>query len=223
MNAMQRSYIALEFPTVPAPLTPTRAGRPLTQRLSEDTAFLRTCLRDSLNLMQPFHTRSRYAAILAAQHQMLCDKQRLHAEEELRQVMGEHGQFDADRPRRVEADLRALRAWPTPPVSAMRADLTVLEALGWVYASEALLLGLDALARANLAGPRLGLSAAQGGSHLAAPFAKLVRAWRSFARALDAQSFTDEQATAFVAGACLAYHRLDELLSLALAEHPDTR
>jgi len=219
---MQYSHITLDFPTVPAPLMATQAGRSLTQRLNEDAGFLHVYLRDGLNLIQPFQTQAHYARFLTVQHHMLCDLQGLYAETALQRVVGAPGLIDTERSSRIEADLRDLGAWPPRPVPPEPAGSTMLEALGWIYATEGLMLSLDMLAQTNRVAMRLGFTPKHGGHHLSAPIDLRKSAWRNFAQALDTQQFSHEQGTAFVAGACQAYHRLDQLVSLVLTPRQNT-
>lgn len=220
---MHNPYIALQFPTVPAPIAPHPSRRPLTQRLAEDTGFLHDYLRDGLNLIEPFKTTEHYAGFLTVQYQMLGDVRRLYADEEVWQVIPDPGLADAERASRMEADLQDLEAWPPRPRLAPATNgLGLMEALGWVHASEALMLSLDLMAQTQQLGEHLGLSEMHGGRHLLAPLGSRTRAWRSLAQVLDSARVSEEQASAFVAGASLAYHRFDELLSLALRPRTDT-
>lgn len=220
---MHNPYIALQFPTVPAPFSPPPRGKTLTQRLSEDAGFLHDYLRDGLNLIEPFRTTEHYAGFLTVQYQMLADVRRLYADEEVWQVIPDPGLADAERASRMEADLHDLQAWPPRLHSAPATNgLGLMEALGWVHASEGLMLSLDLMAQAQQLGEHLGLTESHGGRHLLAPLASRTRAWRSLAQALDSARVSEEQGTAFVSGASLAYHRLDELLSLTLRPRTDT-
>ena len=219
VHAMQNTYIALQYPTVPAPLSPLPPGLPLTQRLSEDAGFLHVYLRDGLNLIEPFRTPSLYAGFLVVQYHLLCDLRRLYADEDVWQVIPDPGLSDPGRAGRLEADLHDLGAWPVEPVLPASLDgLELMAALGWLHAAEGLMLSLEMMAQSEAEDlcERLDLDASRGGRHLLAPLGTRTRAWRSLARALDSGHFSHEQGTEFVAGASLAYQRLDELLSLVL-------
>lgn len=221
---MHHSYIALQFPTVPAPLVPPPPGRTLTQRLNEDAGFLHVYLRDGLNLIEPFRTCEHYAGFLTVQYHMLCDARRLYADDDVWCVIPDPALADASRASRMEADLRDLGAWPLQPAAApATSGLGLLEALGWLHTGEGLMLSLDMMAQAQGLDGRLGVNGAYGGRHLLSPLAGRKRAWRSLALQLDSSRFSEEQGQAFVAGACLAYHRFDELLSLALRPRIDTQ
>ena len=74
------------------------------------------------------------------------------------------------------------------------------------------------LAHAKGVGALLGLTELHGGRHLHASIDARTHAWRKLAQTLDSNLLTDDQGTEVVAGACLAYHRLDQLLSLALGK-----
>jgi heme oxygenase len=102
-----------------------------------------------------------------------------------------------------------------PPAPA---GLTLLETLGWVYASEGLMLSLERLAHAKDVGALLGLTELHGGRHLHAPIGARTQAWRRLAQTLDSGALSDEKETAVVAAACMAYHRFDQLISLALGK-----
>jgi len=222
---MHNPYIALQFPTVPAPIVPQPSRRTLTQRLSEDAGFLHDYLRDGLNLIEPFKTTEHYAGFLTVQYHMLGDVRRLYADEEVWQVIPDPGLADAERASRMEADLHDLEAWPPHPRSSPAPathGLGLMEALGWVHASEGLMLSLDLMAQTQHLGEHLGLDETNGGRHLLAPLGSRTRAWRSLAQALDSARVSEEQGSAFVSGASLAYHRFDELLSLALRPRADT-
>jgi len=214
---MQHSPIVLQFPTVPAPFAPPPSSRTLTQRLNEDAGFLHAYLRDGLNLIEPFRTRAHYAGFLTVQYHMLCDVRRLYADEDIWRVIPDPGLADPPRASRIEADLRDLGAWPLKVTPAPASSgLGLMEALGWLHTAEGLMLSLHMVAQAQDLGVQLGLSEAHGGRHLLSPVDGRTRAWRSLAKALDSSRFSQEQGTEFVAGASLAYHRFDELLSLAL-------
>lgn len=215
---MPYAYIALDFPTVPAPLARSRAHRSLTQRLAEEAAFLQVYMREGLNQIQPFLTLERYAGFLTVQHHMLCDEQRYHQAEELQRMLPDLGLTNPARANRMQADLRDLEAWPVKPVPPAPMGLTLLETLGWFYASEGLMLSLERLAHTKGVGARLGLTEQHGGRHLHASIDARTHAWRQLAQTLDSNLLTDDQGSEVVAGACLAYHRLDELLSLALGK-----
>jgi heme oxygenase (biliverdin-IX-beta and delta-forming) len=217
-DPMTFAYISLDFPTLPTPLMRSVVHRSLTQRLSEDAAFLQVYLRDGLNVLEPFRTQERYAGLLTVQYHMLVDLQRYNAAGDLRYVVGDLGLSDPARSRRMEADLRDLDAWPVKPVPPAPAGLTLLETLGWVYASEGLMLSLERLAHAKDVGALLGLTEQHGGRHLHAPIGARTQAWRRLAQTLDSGALSDEKGTVVVAAACLAYQRLDQLLSLALGK-----
>lgn len=218
---MQNAYISLDFPTVPAMLLASSVPRTMTQRLSDEAGFLHDYIRDGLNLIQPFRNCEHYAGFLTVQHQMLADLQRLCANEEVVQSLPDLVLLDPERARRMEADLVDLSAWPTKQAPRLETALTVLETLGWLYAGEGLMLSLDAMAASRKVGDLLGLTESRAGRHLSAPIGARRQAWRSLAQLLDSKLLTDEQGTEVVAGACSAYHRLDELLSLALSAHAD--
>jgi heme oxygenase (biliverdin-IX-beta and delta-forming) len=213
---MPSAYISLDFPTVPAPLMGSPGRRSLTQRLNEDAGFLQVYLRDGLNVIQPFRTLERYAGFLTVQYHMLADLQRYDLAGELRYVVPDLGLTNPARSRRMQADLSDLHAWPVKQVPPAPMSLTLLETLGWVYASEGHMLSLERLARAKGVGALLGLTELHGGRHLYAPIGARTHAWRRLAQTLDSGLLSDEKGTDVIAGACLAYHRLDELLSLAL-------
>jgi len=215
---MPYAYISLDFPTVPAPLVRLPARRSLTQRLSDEAGFLQVYMRDGLNVIQPFLTLERYAGFLTVQHHMLCDQQRYHQAEELQRMLPDMGLTNPARANRMQADLSDLGAWPVKPVPPAPMGLTLLETLGWFYASEGLMLSLEKLAHAKGVGALLGLTELHGGRHLHAPIDARTHAWRKLAQTLDSNLLTDDQGTEVVAGACLAYHRLDQLLSLALGK-----
>jgi heme oxygenase (biliverdin-IX-beta and delta-forming) len=220
---MHNPYIALQFPTVPAPFAPMPSGRTLTQRLTEDAGFLHDYLRDGLNLIEPFRTTEHYAGFLTVQYHMLADVRRLYADEEVWRVIPDPELADAPRASRMEADLHDLEAWPpNPGATPATHGLGLMEALGWLYAGEGLMLSLDMMAQAHDLGEHLGLSEDNGGRHLLSPLGSRTRAWRSLAAVLDSARFSYAQGTDFVSGASLAYHRLDELLSLALRPRADT-
>jgi len=218
---MQNAYITLDFPTVPTPLLSAANHRSLTQRLSDEAGFLHDYIRDGLNLIQPFRTLAHYAGYLTVQHHMLCDLQRLCASADVQRYLPDLTLLDPERARRVEADLVDLNAWPTKQVRLIEPGLTVLETLGWLYAGEGLMLSLDTMASASGVGELLGLTDSCGGQHLFAPIGARTHAWRNMARMLDSKALADPQGTEVVAGACSAYHRLDELLSLALSVHAE--
>ncbi len=215
---MPYAYISLDFPTVPAPLMWSPVRRSLTQRLNEDAGFLQVYLRDGLNVIQPFRTLERYAGFLTVQYHMLADLQRYHVAEELRRVAPDLGLAHPARSSWMQADLSDLGAWPVKQVPPAPMGLTLLETLGWLYASEGLMLSLERLAHTKGVGASLGLTELHGGRHLYAPIGARTHAWRKFAQTLDSNLLSDEQGAEVVAGACLAYHRLDELLSLALGK-----
>ena len=214
---MNSAYISLDFPTVPAPLRPP-ARRPLTQRLNDEAGFLQVYLRDGLNVIQPFRTLERYAGFLTVQYHMLCDQQRYCSGEEIQLVVPHPGLANPAGANRMQADLIDLDAWPAKPVPPAPTGMPLLETLGWLYASEGLMLSLAKLAQARGVGNLLGLSAVHGGRHLSAPLGARTRSWRRLAQTLDSGPLSNDQGTEVVAGACLAYHRLDELLSLALGK-----
>lgn len=216
MSTVRSVYISLDLPTVPATLGHSPVRRSLTQRLSEEAGFLQVYMRDSLNVIQPFRSRARYAGFLTVQYHMLCDLQRYHLAEEVQRVLPDLGLTNPTRSGRMQADLSDLGAWPVKPVPPAPMGLTLLETLGWFYASEGLMLSLERLAHTQGVSTRLGLSELQGGRHLHAPIDSRTHAWRQLAQTLDANLLTEKQGSEVVAGACLAYHRLDELLSLAL-------
>lgn len=215
---MSYAHISLDFPTVPAPLMLSPVRRSLTQRLNEDAGFLQVYLRDGLNVIQPFRTQERYAGFLTVQYHMLADLQRYALARELKYVVPDLGLTNPARSSRMQADLSDLEAWPVKPVPPAPMGLTLLETLGWVYASEGLMLSLEKLARTKGVGALLGLTELHGGRHLHAPIDTRTHAWRRLAQTLDSGLLSDEKGTEVVAGACLAYHRLDELLSLALGK-----
>jgi heme oxygenase len=215
---MAYAYISLDFPTVPAPLTWAPVRRSLTQRLAEEAGFLQVYLRDGLNVIQPFRNLERYAGFLTVQYHLLCDLQRYYLAEELRRVVPDLGLANPARSSRMQADLIDLDAWPVKQVPPAPMGFTLLETLGWFYASEGLMLSLERLAHSKGVGALLGLSALHGGRHLYAPIGARTHAWRKLAQTLDSRLLSDAQGTEVVAGACLAYHRLDELLSLALGK-----
>jgi heme oxygenase len=215
---MPYAYIALDFPTAPAPLARSRVHRSLTQRLAEEAGFLQVYMREGLNVIQPFLTLERYAGFLTVQHHMLCDQQRYHQAEELQRMLPDLGLANPARANRMQADLSDLEAWPVKPVPPAPMGLTLLETLGWFYASEGLMLSLEKLAHTKGVSALLGLTELHGGRHLNASIAARTHAWRQLAQTIDSNLLTEDQGTELIAGACLAYHRLDELLSLALGK-----
>jgi heme oxygenase len=213
---MNSAYISLDFPTVPAPLMPPPSRRQLTQRLNEEAGFLQVYLRDGLNVIQPFQTLERYAGFLTVQYHMLCDQQRYCSGEDMLRIVPHPGLASPAGASRMQADLIDLGAWPPRPVTPAPTGIPLLETLGWLYASEGLMLSLAKLAQANGVDATLGLTATHGGRHLCAPIGPRTHAWRRLAQTLDTNLLSNDQGTEVVAGACQAYHRLDELLSLAL-------
>lgn len=213
---MPYAYIALDFPTAPAPLARYPVRRSLTQRLAAEAGFLQVYMRESLNEIQPFQTLQRYAGFLTVQYHMLCDLQRYHQAEELQRMLPDLGLTNPARSSRMQADLSDLAAWPLKPVTPAPMGLSLLETLGWVFASEGLMLSLERLARNKGFATLLGLTELHGGRHLHASIDARTHGWRKLAQTIDSNLLTESQGTEVVAGACLAYHRLDELLSLAL-------
>ncbi len=215
---MHSAYISLDFPTVPAPLMWSPTHRSLTQRLNEEAGFLQVYLRDGLNVIQPFRTLERYAGFLAVQYHLLRDQQRYCSGEEVLRAVPDPGLANPASASRMQADLVDLGAWPVKQVPPATMGMTLLETLGWLYASEGLMLSLAKLAHDKRVSTSLGLTEAHGGRHLYTPIGARTHAWRGLAQTLDSKLLSDEQGTEVVAGACLAYHRLDELLSLALGK-----
>lgn len=218
VTTMPYAYICLDFPTLPAPLTWSPARRSLTQRLNEEAGFLQVYLCDVLNAIQPFQTLEHYAGYLTVQYHTLCDLQRYCLSEELRRLVPELGLPSPGRASHMQADLIDLDAWPVKPVPPAPMGFTLLETLGRFYASEGLSLSLERLAHAKGVGALLELTKLHGGRHLHASIGARTHAWRKLAQTLDSRLLSDNQGTEVVAGACMAYHRLDELVSLTLGK-----
>ncbi|MEI2429875.1 biliverdin-producing heme oxygenase [Lysobacter yananisis] len=151
-----------------------------------------------------FANRDNFARFLRVQYRFHCDIDGLYANAALAALV-------PDLPGRrrlpqIASDLRDL-GQPLPPfaVAAVRADLPLATALGWLYVAEGSNLGGSVLYKLAA---KLGLNSGFGARHLAAHPDGVARHWRGFTAALDSVALSRAQEDEAIAGAEAAFQRV---------------
>jgi heme oxygenase (biliverdin-IX-beta and delta-forming) len=184
------------------PLSP-----PLSQRLKHETEALHLQMHDLMERAQPFSSRAHYAGFLAVQYLFQRDIEYLLDRPGIRQVI--HDAAQRGREHAALCDLQDL-GMPVPHEPLATLDVTMPEALGWLYVSEGSTLGAAFLLKEAQA--RLGLSSTFGARNLSAYEGGRAHAWRRFVAALDDDMVPASQHDAIIEGACAAFRRFGELL-----------
>ncbi|MBP0598098.1 biliverdin-producing heme oxygenase [Herbaspirillum sp. LeCh32-8] len=179
----------------------------LSQRLKHETAALHELMHDLMERAQPFASREQYARFVAAQYHFQRDVEHLFADPAIQaavpdlQVRG--------REAAALADLADIGAAAGEEVIVTR-DVTMPEALGWLYVSEGSTLGAAFLLKEVK--DKLGLSETFGARNLAAYPEGRALVWRRFVSFLDQPTLAADQHDAVLDGAAAAFSRFGELL-----------
>ncbi|QQP97188.1 biliverdin-producing heme oxygenase [Lysobacter enzymogenes] len=151
-----------------------------------------------------FASRDRFARFLRVQYRFHCDIDGLYANDALAALVPDLS--GRRRLPQIAADLRDL-GQPLPPfaVAAVRADLPLAAALGWLYVAEGSNLGGSVLYKLAA---KLGLDSGFGARHLAAHPDGVARHWRGFTGALDSVALSLAEEGEVIAGAEAAFQRV---------------
>lgn len=185
--------------TATAPVETTRS-----QRLKAATNATHERLDQRIMAGDIFASRDRFARFLRVQYRFHCDINALYANAALAALVPDL----AGRRRlpEIASDLRDLgHALPPSAAAAVRADLPLASALGWLYVAEGSNLGGAVLYKLAV---KLGLNSGFGARHLAAHPDGVARHWRGFTAALDAVTLSRSQEDEVVAGAEAAFGRV---------------
>lgn len=183
----------------------------LSQRLKTETASEHERMHQLMAEAAPFASRERYARFVAAQYLFQRDIEHLFAAPSVQAAVP-----DLSVRGRAEASLADLADLETavPVADIATTDVTMPEALGWIYVSEGSTLGAAFLLKE--VGEKLGLDAGFGARNLAAYPEGRMRVWKRFVEALDAEALQPVQQPV-LAGALAAYRRFGELLEREFA------
>lgn len=179
----------------------------LSERLKIETADEHERMHALMHDGQPFANRQRYGRFVAAQWAFQGDLAQLMGDPALRAIVPDlalRARQDA-----ALADLHDLGA-PVPDEAPATSEVTMPQALGWVYVAEGSTLGAAFLLKE--AEKSLGLSATFGARCLAAYPEGRLRVWRRFTETLDGPDVPAASHDAVIAGALQAYARFGDLL-----------
>ena len=163
---------------------------------------------------RPFESRERYGRFVAVQHAFHSDIDALYVDRRLDRLLPDL----AGRRRLglIEQDMTDLAVAPLAgaPVLALRGDVDLATALGWLYVAEGSNLGAAFLLKEAM---KLGLSEDFGARHLAGHPDGRGLHWRTFTAALDAISLSQVEEDHLVAGATASFQRVHALVETAFA------
>ena len=184
----------------------------LSLRLKTETSAEHERMHQLMAECAPFASRERYARFVAAQYLFQRDVEHLFADPRVQAAVP-----DLAVRGRAEASLADLADLDTPaPVEGIATtDVTMPEALGWIYVSEGSTLGAAFLLKE--VGEKLGLDASFGARNLAAYPEGRMRVWKRFVEALDAEQLHPAH-QAVVDGAHAAFRRFGDLLAHEFAQ-----
>jgi heme oxygenase len=163
---------------------------------------------------RPFESRERYGRFVAVQHGFHRDIDALYANPHLGRLLPDL----AGRRRLglIEQDMADLGVTPLAGMRelALRGDIDVATALGWLYVAEGSNLGAAFLLKEAM---KLGLSEDFGARHLAGHPDGRGLHWRTFTAALDAISLSQVEEDHLVAGATASFQHVHALVETAFA------
>ncbi len=162
---------------------------------------------------EPFASRDNFARFVAAQYLFQHDLEPLYRNEALARLFP--GLASRARDDAARADLADLgHPVPEGDQSVREADLSLAEALGWLFVSEGSKLGAAFLFKKAAA---LELDENFGARHLAEPEGGRAQGWKSFVAILDGIELNEEEERLAAKGASDAFNRFGDLLERTFA------
>lgn len=182
------------------------------QRLNQITHEPHRKLDALVKAHAPFETPASFARFVVAQYLFQSELVALYNDVQLTALI-------PDLPARcraeaAKADLADLNTEVPAPVAGAVKNPSKAEALGWLFVSEGSKLGAAFLIKRAVG---LGLSETFGARHLAEPAGGRAEGWKTFIRALDDLSLTEQQEAEADKGALDAFNRFTVLLEQAYA------
>ena len=187
--------------TLPEAVAPTRA-----LRLRQATHAAHEMVDQTIMRARPFAAVENYGTFLKVQYAFHRDVLPLYSRADLLALIPDLGRRSRlDAVMQDAADLNiALPSLDNSP--ATDREMSVAEALGWLYVIEGSNLGAAILFKAAL---KMGLSEEHGARHLAQAPEGRAEQWRNFTSALNAVELSAGDETAAVAGAEAAFEAVN--------------
>ncbi|MGU1385508.1 biliverdin-producing heme oxygenase PigA [Pseudomonas aeruginosa] len=183
------------------------------QRLNLLTNEPHQRLESLVKSKEPFASRDNFARFVAAQYLFQHDLEPLYRNEALARLFP--GLASRARDDAARADLADLgHPVPEGDQSVREADLSLAEALGWLFVSEGSKLGAAFLFKKAAA---LELDESFGARHLAEPEGGRAQGWKSFVAILDSIELNEEEERLAAKGASDAFNRFGDLLERTFA------
>ncbi|HHW1974557.1 TPA: biliverdin-producing heme oxygenase PigA [Pseudomonas aeruginosa] len=183
------------------------------QRLNLLTNEPHQRLESLVKSKEPFASRDNFTRFVAAQYLFQHDLEPLYRNEALARLFP--GLASRARDDAARADLADLgHPVPEGDQSVREADLSLAEALGWLFVSEGSKLGAAFLFKKAAA---LELDENFGARHLAEPEGGRAQGWKSFVAILDGIELNEEEERLAAKGASDAFNRFGDLLERTFA------
>jgi len=182
------------------------------QRLNQVTHAPHTELDALVKSHAPFDSRESFARFVVAQYLFQSELQALYTDPQLIAIVPDLA--ERCRAEQARLDLADLDTEVPAAVAGAPQNLSLAEALGWIFVSEGSKLGAAFLIKRAVA---LELSDSFGARHLGEPAGGRAEGWKQFTRILDGLQLTAEQDAAAEHGAVAAFERFTELLKHAYA------